>query len=77
MGYDITVGTRAQVWHGTAKHTSSNLYKKDLIKNKHEELFQKLHITAKKQKRLAKAGYIPKKGKFVDEKINEKVYETP
>ena len=66
MGYDITVGTRAQVWHGTAKHTSGNLYKKDLIKNKHGRIVsKKLHITAKKQKRLAKAGYIPKKGKFV------------
>jgi len=28
------VGSRAQVWHGTAKHTSGGLYKKDLKKNK-------------------------------------------
>ena len=66
MGYDITVGTRAQVWHGTAKHTSGNLYKKHLMKNKHGRIVsKKLHHTAKKQKRLVKAGYIPKKGQFV------------
>lgn len=25
------VGSKAQVWHGTALHTSGNLYKKDLM----------------------------------------------
>ena len=28
------VGSRAQVWHGNAHHTSGGLYKKDLKKNK-------------------------------------------
>jgi len=27
----LTVGTKAQVWHGTAKHTAGYLYKKDLM----------------------------------------------
>lgn len=27
------VGSRAQVWHGNAEHTSGGLYKKDLKKN--------------------------------------------
>lgn len=27
------VGSRAQVWHGNARHTSGGLYKKDLKKN--------------------------------------------
>ena len=30
-GYSQTVGTRAQVWHGTAKKTSGGLTKKDLM----------------------------------------------
>ena len=61
-----TVGSRAEVWHGNAKHTSGGLTKKDLIKNKHQRIVSlKKHTTAKKEKRLAKAGYIPKKGKFV------------
>lgn len=28
------VGSRAQVWHGNALHTSGGLYKKDLMMNK-------------------------------------------
>ena len=61
-----TVGSRAEVWHGNAKHTSGGLTKKDLIQNKHQRIVsRKKHTTAKKEKRLAKAGYIPKKGKFV------------
>lgn len=66
MGFDKTVGSRAEVWHGNAKHTSGGLSKKNLIKNKHGRIVsRKKHATAKKEKRLAKAGYIPKKGKFV------------
>jgi hypothetical protein len=29
------VGTRAEVWHGTARHTSGGLERKDLMMNKH------------------------------------------
>ena len=29
------VGSRAQVWHGNAKHTSGGLTKSDLMKNKY------------------------------------------
>jgi len=35
-------GTRAQVWHGTAKRTSGGLTKDDLIKNKHGYIVSKL-----------------------------------
>lgn len=35
------VGSRAKVWHGTAKHTSGGLTKKDLMKNKHGEIVSK------------------------------------
>ena len=33
--YKRAVGSRAEVWHGTADHTSGGLHKKDLYKNKH------------------------------------------
>jgi hypothetical protein len=60
-----TVGSRAQVWHGTAQHTSGGLTKKNLIKNKWGRIVSaKKHKTAKKQKRLEKAGFFAKKGEF-------------
>jgi hypothetical protein len=60
-----TFGSRAEVWHGNAKKTTGGLTKKDLIKNKHGELVsKKKHITAKREKRLEKAGYFTTKGKF-------------
>lgn len=60
-----TVGSRAEVFHGNANHTSGGLMKKDLIKNKHGEIVsKKKHIQAKKDKRLEKAGYFTQKGKF-------------
>lgn len=36
-----TVGSRAQVYHGTAHHTSGGLTKGDLKKNKHGEIVSK------------------------------------
>jgi hypothetical protein len=59
------VGSRAQVWHGTAKRTPGGLLKKDLLMNKHGRIVSKAKsIKAKKEKRLEKAGYFTKKGKF-------------
>ena len=63
--YNRVVGSRAEVWHGTARKTSGGLLKKDLMKNKSGRLVSKAkHTTAKKEKRLLKAGYGTKKGKF-------------
>jgi hypothetical protein len=60
-----TVGTRAQVWHGTALKTSGGLTKKHLMMNKHGRIVsRKKHNTAKREKRLVKAGFITKKGQF-------------
>lgn len=60
-----TFGSRAEVFHGTAKKTTGGLLKKDLVKNKHGEIVsKKKHMTAKKEKRLEKAGYFTEKGKF-------------
>jgi len=63
--YPELVGSRAQVWHGTAYKTTGALKKSDLLKNKHDRIVSaKKHATAKKEKRLVKAGYLTKKGKF-------------
>lgn len=60
-----TFGSRAEVFHGTAKKTTGGLTKKDLIKNKHGEIVsRKKHLTAKREKRLEKYGYFAKKGQF-------------
>ena len=65
MTHTKTTGTRAEVWHGTAKHTSGGLEKKDLLKNKHGRIVsRRKHNSEKKSKRLIKAGYGTKKGKF-------------
>jgi hypothetical protein len=62
----ITIGTRAQVWHKTAKKTSGGLNKNDLMKNKHGRIVsRRKHRTGKKSiKNLKKLGYIAKKGQF-------------
>lgn len=63
--YDMLIGSRAQVGHGTAYKTSGGLTKSDLFKNKHDRYVSlKKHNTAKKEKRLEKAGFFTKKGKF-------------
>lgn len=60
-----TFGSRAEVFHGTAKKTTGGLAKTDLLKNKHGEIVsKKKHLTAKKEKRLEKAGFFTVKGKF-------------
>ena len=65
MGFNKTIGSRAEVFHGKAKKTSGGLMKKDLLKNKHGEIVsKKKHLTAKKEKRLEKHGYFAVKGKF-------------
>jgi hypothetical protein len=59
------IGSRAQVMHGTAHHTSGGLTKKDLKMNKWGRIVsRKKSAKAKKDKRLEKAGYKTKKGKF-------------
>jgi hypothetical protein len=66
MTFEQTLGSKAQVWHGTAKKTSGGLTKSHLMKNKHG------HIVSKKQhkrgksaiKHLFKLGFKPKKGTF-------------
>ena len=61
-----TVGSKAEVFHGTAKHTSGGLKKKDLMKTKAGRIVsRKKHAAGKKAlARLRKAGYKAKKGTF-------------
>ena len=63
--YQMLEGSRAQVWHQTAFKTPGGLEKHQLIMNKHGRIVsKKKHVTAKNEKRLEKAGYKTRKGKF-------------
>jgi hypothetical protein len=63
----LKVGSKAQVWHGTAERTSGGLTKNDLIQNKHGRIVsKKKSLQGKKAiKHLINAGYKAEKGKFV------------
>jgi len=64
-GTHLAVGSKAQVWHGTARHTSGGLTKKDLMKHKGRIISRRKHTLGKKAlKNLVKAGYKAKKGTF-------------
>lgn len=66
------VGSRAQVIHGTAHHTSGGLTKRDLKYNKWGRIVSKKRSAlAKKTRRLEKAGYKATKGKFGVKKVKK------
>ena len=60
------IGSKAQVWHGTADHTSGGLKKRDLMKTRAGRIVSKRKHTAglKAIKKLKKLGYVAKKGTF-------------
>lgn len=63
--YDMVIGSRRQVFNGTAHHTSGGLTKDKLFMSKNGRIVSKSkHFSAKREKRLVKAGYGTKKGKF-------------
>lgn len=63
--FKVLIGSRQQVWHGTAYKTPGGLIKSQLLMNKHGRIVSAAkHKTAKKEKRLEKAGYFAEKGKF-------------
>jgi len=71
--FELLEGSRAQVWHGTAYKTAGGLTKDHLMMNKHGRIVSKRkHATAKKEKRLEKAGYKTVKGKFGAVKVGTK-----
>jgi len=47
--HSTTVGTKAQVWHGTALKTPGGLKKSDLMKNKHSRIVSKKKHSAGKK----------------------------
>ena len=58
-------GSRAEVWHGTARMTKGRLTKKNFIKNKHGRIVSKLKVNHSKNKNknpLLNLGYQRKKG---------------
>lgn len=66
------IGSRAQVMHNTAHHTSGGLTKRDLKYNKWGRIVSKKRSTlAKKTRRLEKAGYKATKGKFGVKKVKK------
>lgn len=69
--YKELIGSRAQVMHGTAFKTKAGLTVKDLKYNKSGKIVsKKKSVTAKKENRLKKAGYVPiGKGTFGVKKI--------
>ena len=69
--YSALVGSRAQVWHGSAYHTSGGLKKDDLMQNSAGRIVSKSkHFSAKREKRLLKAGYGTRKGHFGAVKVS-------
>jgi hypothetical protein len=63
--YKQLFGSREQVMNGTAYKTEGGLHKSGLLMNKWGRIVsRKKHNTAKKEKRLEKAGYFAEKGKF-------------
>lgn len=60
------IGSRAEVMHGTAHHTSGGLTRKDLKYNKHGRIVSRRASEAGKKalKRLERAGYKARKGQF-------------
>ena len=63
--YRELCGSRVQVMNGTAYKTPGGLVKNDLMMNKWGRIVSKLkHKTAKRERRLEKAGFFAQKGKF-------------
>jgi len=72
--YPLLVGSRCQVGNETAYKTVGNLTKSKLIHTKDGRWRSRCkHNSAKKDKRLEKAGYFTKKGKFGSVRRNKTV----
>ena len=67
-----TVGSRAQVWHGTAKKTSGGLTKQNLFKKNGRIRSKRASTSAKRNQNLKNAGWTFKKGEFGPVKIGDK-----
>ena len=74
--YKLLSGSRAQVWHDTAYKTSGGLTKKNLVFLNGRVKSKAKHISAKKENRLVKHGYVTKKGAFGNVKVGNKKSKT-
>jgi hypothetical protein len=65
-GAKKATGTKAEVFHGTARHTSGGLTKKDLVKTKRGRIVSRRKQAAGKKaiRKLRAMGYVAKKGQF-------------
>jgi hypothetical protein len=65
MTATVRIGTKRQVYNGTAKQTSGGLRKEDLMMYKGRIVSRKQHSAGLKAiERLKKLGYVAKKGRF-------------
>ena len=64
--YENLVGSRRQVFNGSAYKTAGGLKKDNLMQNRKTRAIvsKKKHLSAKRDNRLVKAGYGTKKGHF-------------
>jgi hypothetical protein len=75
--YRELYGSRVQVMNGTSCMTNGGLKKSNLMMNKWGRIVSVAkHKTAKKEKRLEKAGYFTEKGKWGYVKKEEKNRKT-
>ena len=51
--YAVTEGSRAEVFHGTAKHTPGGLVKSDLVQDKYGSIKSKAAVAAAKKRMKA------------------------
>ena len=72
--YKMLIGSKAQVFHGTAYKTAGGLTKTGVKKSKSSGKYvsKKASERAKKENRLGKAGWGTVKGKFGAVRIDEK-----
>ena len=71
--YELLIGSRAQVHHGTAFKTPGGLTKKNLLKNRNGRIVsRKKHMQSKKNNQLAAHGWGAEKGKFGAIRLNDK-----
>lgn len=69
--YELNIGSRAQVWHGTAYKTSGGLNKTELLQTQRGRIVSRAkHNTAKKENRLLAHGYGFTKGKFGTKRVS-------
>lgn len=61
-----TIGSRAEVFHGSSLRTAGGLKKEDLVKNKHGRIVsrKKQELGRNSIKRLKNLGFVAKKGEF-------------